>query len=548
MSRGDTDSIKSMMASFGGAKADYSAMKSSRFRRSRGTSGVGTTADYHLSDETRYLKLIEDARAMDRDDTVVGQIVDRAVDNMIQGGFRCDPKPGDEEVGKMLQDKWDTWSCEPDLCDSQRESAFSDMEWSVLRACIVDGDILGLAMGQRNGIGAPYGSIQQVEAHRLQTPQNATRKGSRWRRPGSEVVHGVQIDSARKRVEYWVTQDEINPSRRTVKISDVKRYRTRDEDGMRQVFHPHLCKRISQTRGVTAFAPIFDLLGMCEDINFAKLVQQQIVSCFAIFKERTEEWPGGDDPATGETSTERVDSTYDRQLEGIAPGMVVRGKPGEKLIGFSPNVPNETYFEHYRQMLTLIGVNLGLPLVMVLMDASGTNFSGWRGAVDQARIGFRRNQQRLIRRWHRPIYRWQVRRWLMQDDKLYRAANNAGLLGDMKRIFDWPVFRCDWKTPSWQYIEPLKDAKADDLLATQCLASRRRIASDRAISWEDESTDIVADNLMLIKKAKEAAAKLNEEYEDEPISWRDLLNPLKGVAPVSELDPEGQDRVMGDED
>ena len=104
-----------------------------------------------------------------------------------------------------------------------------------------------------------------------------------------------------------------------------------------------------------------------------------------------------------------------------------------------------------RLILTLIGINLGLPLVMVLMDASETNFSGWRGAVDQARLGFRQNQKRLINRFHKPVYLWKVRQWMAEDAALRRAAARS----------DVNIFAHRWNPPTWPYIQPLQDATAD---------------------------------------------------------------------------------------
>jgi len=132
--------------------------------------------------------------------------------------------------------------------------------------------------------------------------------------------------------------------------------------------------------------------------DWQKLVQQQVVSCFAIFRERSIDNDSEEDVATGELSTEQLADGTSRTLEGIAPGMELTGRPGEKLQGFSPNVPNAEFFQHVRLILTLVGVNLGLPLCIVMLDGSETNFSGWRGALDQAKMGFRHNQRWLIDR------------------------------------------------------------------------------------------------------------------------------------------------------
>src|SRR5690606_12224239 len=114
-----------------------------------------------------------------------------------------------------------------------------------------------------------------------------------------------------------------------------------------------------------------------------------------------------------------------RQVEGVSPGMEVIGAPGEELQGFSPNVPNAEYFHQVKLILQIIGVNFGLPLCLVLMDGSETNFSGWRGAVDEARKGFVADQQNLMRRLHRPAYKWKVSQWLEDDSALRKVAESG---------------------------------------------------------------------------------------------------------------------------
>src|SRR5690606_1028361 len=98
-----------------------------------------------------------------------------------------------------------------------------------------------------------------------------------------------------------------------------------------------------------------------------------------------------------------------------APGIEYTGAPGEKLTGFSPNIPNAEFFEHARLILTFVAINLDMPLQMLLLDATATNFSGWRGAFDQAKIGFRQIQSWLLKRFYAPVYEWKLRQWIAED-------------------------------------------------------------------------------------------------------------------------------------
>lgn len=482
--------LNSTSAYFEDVRADYNAARSSRYRRRRtGVGSVGRGADYHYRSEADYLKLIELARDMDRNDLVVGRLLDTATANTIMGGMDPDPKTGDEKVDAELAARWKDWAEDADQCDDQGEATWYELTRFAFRGMLADGDTIGAALAD--------GQLQLFESHRVRTPRNTTKN----------VVHGVLLDDHRRRLQYWVTKDDISPMAPLTKVGDIAPIDVRDEDGYRQVFHLYNPKRSSQTRGVTGLAPIFDALGMFEDINFARLIQQQVVSCFAIFRKRNAGYQGRGDPQRGARSTETLDDGSTRSIEGIAPGMEIRGEPGEELEGFSPSVPNPEFFDHMKLILTLVGMNLGLPLILVLMDATATNFSGWRGAFEEAKKGFRDNQRRFVNRWGSPIYRHKVRQWGVDDPSLLKVPRPFGH---------------SWKLPSWPYIEPLKDASADLLQQRNGLNSPRRIQANRGQDWDDVSTEIVDDNAMAIRKAARKAEELQGEGID--VHWRELIS------------------------
>jgi len=502
-------------------RSDYNAARASRYRRRRkGIALGGSSADFHYRSEADYLRLIEEARDFDRNDVVVGQTVDRAVSNEIQDGFSVDPQTTDKALDEDLYQLWQAWGTDPELCDAAGELSFHQMEELVDRQVKVDGDMFVLPSEE--------GSLQLVEGHRCRTPGGTKRN----------VIHGVLLDELRRRVEFWFTKDDIDPLTPLKHVNQVARYPARDADGNRQVFHVYHPKRVSQTRGVTAFAPIFDEMGMFEDTQFAALLKSQISACYAVFRER--ELKTGDIPSTppqlGERTTETRRDGSTRTIENIHPGMIIEGAPGEKLQGFSPNVPNPEFFEHMRLVLTLIGINLGLPLVLVLLDPRETNFSSWRGAMDQARMGFRRNQRALISRFHTPVWKWKVRQWIAEDPAIAAAAQRLGN----------KIFAHRWNTPRWPYIEPLTDRQAELLAVTGNLTSRRRVCEESNLEWELLADEIIADNAYAIRNAKREAAAINEQYKDDnPVHWRELISlPMPSGMNVA-LDNQ-KDRTDGD--
>jgi len=483
-------------------RSDYAAARQSRFRRRRtGIMGLGSGADYHYRSEADYLRIIEYARDMERNDAVIGHMLTTAVTNTIQDGLMPDPKTGNTDADQLLLSLFSEWASDQIACSLDGVKTFSDLQELVMRSMLLDGDIFAIP--------TDTGAIELVESHRCRTPSNTQRN----------VVHGVLLNERRQRLEYWFTRDDIDTMMPLGKVADVVAYPAYDGQGWPNVFHVFNAKRASQTRGVSALAPIFDVAGMFEDIQFAKLVQQQVVSCFAIIRQLDVTASNQANPRLGEQEEDSYVDGARKLIEQIAPGMEIVGNPGEQIEGFSPQIPNPGAMEHFRLMLTLLGINLGLPLVMLTMDASETNFSGWRGAVDQARMGFRRNQRWFIDHFLRPVYRWKVRQWTdpaTGDKRLVKLA--AQLEAE-----NLDIYAHTWTAPKWPYIQPLQDAQADAMRVEKRQTSPRRQLAERGMDIDEIRAELLEDNYWLIHDAIEKRDLLLAKYPGETIDWHELL-------------------------
>jgi hypothetical protein len=85
------------------------------------------------------------------------------------------------------------------------------------------------------------------------------------------------------------------------------------------------------------------------------------------------------------------------------------------------------------------------------------------------------------------------------------------------------VFAHEWTFPSWPYIQPVEDITADMLETRNAQNSSRRVQARRGRDWDVVSQEIIEDNVLILRQAMEAAAVLQQEF-DQTIDWREVLS------------------------
>jgi lambda family phage portal protein len=495
--RGDV-ADRSINGMIDGLRSDFRMSQESRFMSAlRGVNPFGSGADYHYRLDRQYLHMLERSRHYERDNPVVGQGISRLSANVIQDGFSPDPCTGSKELDAILKEKWLTWSADSELCHSEGEHTFRQLEDLIFRSVIRDGDMFVLPL--RNG------TIQCVEGHRPRTPRIGAKN----------VVHGIKMDDQARREELWLAKEDIGINNTVASVTAVNRIPWRDKSGRHQVFQVYFPRRSSQRRGYPAVAPVSDTIGQSDDLFFTTLVKSQMASLIVLLREQNLNAPAGlGGPGLG-NGTLRDSGSGVRSIPGIDAGLDVTANPGETLKFASANIPNAEFFSHANLLLTFIAVNLEMPVAMLLLDASNTNFSGWRGTIDQARVRFRFMQRTMREQFHEPVYEFKVRQWIATDPAVAALAEQEGV----------NALAHKWKIPGWPYIEPFKDAQADNLRIEKHCTSRRRVLAERGQEWEEIAPEIAQDNGLLIRHAIEESNLINADFPDAGVTWREILGP-----------------------
>jgi hypothetical protein len=213
------------------------------------------------------------------------------------------------------------------------------------------------------------------------------------------------------------------------------------------------------------------------------------------------------------------------------PAQVIKAPAGHKLSGWNANLPAASFFEHAALMLTMLAVNLDIPLMFLLLDGSLVNFHGGRMTFDQVKLRLEQLISDQIAGFYAPIYRWKTRQRITPgspqfDPALYNAVQRGA-----------NPFSFLFRPKGWPYVKPLEDAAAEDLAERRNLKSLKSILASRGVDEDEHVTEVVAGRGKFIRAAIREAQAIATEFpevvsQDEvPRLWRELRygNEASGV-------------------
>jgi len=331
---------------------------------------------------------------------------------------------------------------------------------------------------------------------------------------------------------YWLTPNFVSPFGQRRHRSRF--FRASDEDGNRIVFHVGFMHRFQQRRGISRFSPPRDAMNGFEDSNFAhikSMLKRALLSYWLEEKETQQANPF----AGGEKEQGGIPQGGDRYAENHGLGvqsiiMEMAGQPaqvfdlpsGKTMKGVDANIPTPQWFEHASLMLTMLSVNLDIPLMFLLLDGSKVNFHGGRMITDQIRLRFTQLQDMQRHGLWGPVYEMRTRQRLTPGHPLFDPA----LALAVERGAN--PFAYTFRPMGWPYVKPLEDAAGEDLAEKRNLKSLRRILAARGIDYDDHRREVIGDRAKWLTEGYEQAIELQSRFperisEDEiPAMAREL--------------------------
>ncbi|CAK0740299.1 hypothetical protein CCP2SC5_1070001 [Azospirillaceae bacterium] len=282
---------------------------------------------------------------------------------------------------------------------------------------------------------------------------------------GNTIRQGIEFDAVGRRVAYWFWRSHPG---------DITDSRNRAGVPVRvpasEVLHLFDPVEGGQVRGLSHLAPAIVKLWLLDLYDDAELDRKKVAALFAGFVTR----PDADGSMMGEGAPDAAGAG----AVGLKPGTLQVLLPGEDIKFSSPADVGGNYEAFQYRTLLSVCAALGVPYQCVAGDMTKVNYSSSRTAL----LEFRRRVEAfqhsvLVYQFCRPVWR----RWITTA-VLAGALDLPGFPRDPE-----PYMAVRWTPPKWDWVDPLKDIKAEQ----EAVASGFKARSDvhEAMGYDPEEVD-----------------------------------------------------------
>lgn len=444
----------------------YDAVRKNRLNKTRDRSG-GSGDD--TLDHDSLWELRETSRDLYRNNGLFKGLINTAVRNVIGCGWKLEHHPDVEAA-------WNDW-IKKGNCDARNKQAFWSMMRCGLRSQFIDGDHL---YQKRENY-----SLMPIESDRLLSYSGAP----------PQLVNGIETDRNGAPRRYWIADYvKTRNEREGITYGYARESQGRFVDADR-IVHQVDWERASHTRGVPVAASMIRELDDLDSILVSTRVAARIAAMLSFVITKNQNAEAFAEAMANRDPNLQDDDALEPRIEDMQPGEIQYLNTGEDMKSVGSEHPSQHFEPFVRLMSRLIGVPLGIPLELVLLDSSLGNFSNMRGVLQQAHKSFEDIQEFSVTPVLDDVFMWWSR-WQVESGELPAARFNKQM--------------AKWIPPGWPYIEPSKDVAADAESVKLRTNSRTRIAARRG-----EDINEIMDEL---------------EREEKELERRGI--PMLGTAPL----------------
>jgi capsid protein len=180
--------------------------------------------------------------------------------------------------------------------------------------------------------------------------------------------------------------------------------------------------------------------------------------------------------------------------------MIFHGKPGEKIEGIERNIPGRNLVDCLTMFLRLMGLPLGIPLEIILLDWTKSNYSQSRAVLEQAYQSFTGWQDLFEYSFHNKVLEWKI--------------ESAIKTRELKNVPD-DYLKHEWIKPTFPWLDQLKEAQAQAAKLDRTFSTHGEICK----SLGRERADIIAVRENEIRESIKIAQKIKADTGTD-VPWQ----------------------------
>lgn len=383
--------------------------------------------------------------------------------------------------GRQIETVWRSWADDPGRqCDVKRRRTFGQLLRVLWSERFTTGENIAV-LRWRPDRGTKFATcVQDMDTDRLSNPNE---------KPDTdELTQGVEFNEDGEAMAYHFRDSHRNDFRWSSKRWSWTRVPRIGDDGRRIVIHAFDEERAEQVRGVSPFAPILLAFRDLQRFTEAEIGAAVINATFAAFIKSgfdpaaVVEALGLDNPDVAAIGTSWHDSRMgiygpgglsvkDNKIPALAPGDEVEINNTTRQVG--------AFGAFKKAYLQDFATALGIPYMVLSEDWESVSYSAARAALAETWRIVTEDRASFIADTVSPIFAEVI------TEAFYR--------GYLVEPDGWPDFEdepgaylnANWTGPGRGYVDPLKEAQANELLRQMGVTTLDQICADQGRDWED---------------------------------------------------------------
>ena len=401
---------------------------------------------------------------------VAGNVVGRAHPKLQVRALRDQANPNkpttlDKPANDAIEAHWERWGRSCDI--TGRHQDLSHLLRTVMKAVARDGEALIRRVQNKS---LAYGTaLQLLEADRLDESLNLRLTN------GNTVRQGVEIDSAGRAVAYYIRTAHPGEAYQTVP-NQVERVPAGE------MIHLFLAERPEQVRGVPWMHAVILRAAQLHEFEESAVIAARIGASKIAALEHAEDAP------------DAIDQMADAKVGGIPQMSIQAGEmfdlpPGTKLSSWNPEYPHANFESFLKSCLRGLAAGLDVADHNLTGDMSGVNYSSARIAELSERETWMILQDWLIASLVRPVYREWLAYSLLSGAITFDVSGKALPAERFDKFFNASRFQ----GRRWTWVDPAKEADANEKQLANQLTSRTRLAAEQGEEFDDILDELKAE-------------------------------------------------------